>query len=504
MAHIVGPPVVKYACTCGLLKPISTLYFCRYCCQLRCGFCVCHEVDSHFCGKCCENLPSSEARLKKNRCGNCYICPSCQQELSTRIGSKGPANPEDPKSAPKKMYYLSCLYCRWSSRDVGMPDQSAATGGWPDRENVHANRLQEIIEMYRAVVLAEKQQKEKDKKKQRGKYLSYTDRTGVTAAALRKRIGLPADIQHSLLKGKPKEPEPALAKEEVEDLPEELLTKPINLMEVTTIDQRLLQPDLQPTTVDMLFPVHKQLSIKRSLRCRSCEHNVSKPEYNPNSVKFKIQLFTYYHVPEIRIVTVEPLRAGRSSELIIKFTNPTQHQTTITFLPLDLSSEVIEDSYKKEETAESLLAALSLTEKPPLVSLSSQPSSLLSLSSRQPSITIKPRDIVQEVNADVGIPSSKVILPPRDDAAEYDDSGDTHNIQDDPKLVVWRKSNKAFVKLLVTPKETLELNAEVVVGFTMQHIYTNTISTTVENKEPDKRNHNVRVFLTLGNLVGSE
>jgi dynactin-4 len=316
---------------------------------------------------------------------------------------------------------------------VGMPDQSAATGGWPDRENVHANRLQEIIEMYRAVVLAEKQQKEKDKKKQRGKYLSYTDRTGVTAAALRKRIGLPADIQHSLLKGKPKEPEPALAKEEVEDLPEELLTKPINLMEVTTIDQRLLQPDLQPTTVDMLFPVHKQLSIKRSLRCRSCEHNVSKPEYNPNSVKFKIQLFTYYHVPEIRIVTVEPLRAGRSSELIIKFTNPTQHQTTITFLPLDLSSEVIEDSYKKEETAESLLAALSLTEKPPLVSLSSQPSSLLSLSSRQPSITIKPRDIVQEVNADVGIPSSKVILPPRDDAAEYDDSGDTHNIQDDPK-----------------------------------------------------------------------
>jgi hypothetical protein len=72
------------------------------------------------------------------------------------------------------------------------------------------------------------------------------------------------------------------------------------------------------------------------------------------------------------------------------------------------------------------------------------------------------------------------------------------------RLVVWRKSNKAFVKLLVTPKENLELNAEVVVGFTMQHIYTNTISTTVENKEPDKRNHNVRVFLTLGNLVGSE
>ena len=55
----------------------------------------------------------------------------------------------------------------------------------------------------------------------------------MTAAALRKRIGLPVDIQHSLLKAKPKEPEPAIAKEDVEDLPEELLTKPVNLTEGT-------------------------------------------------------------------------------------------------------------------------------------------------------------------------------------------------------------------------------------------------------------------------------
>lgn len=24
----------------------------------------------------------------------------------------------------KKMYYLSCLACRWTSRDVGIPDQT--------------------------------------------------------------------------------------------------------------------------------------------------------------------------------------------------------------------------------------------------------------------------------------------------------------------------------------------------------------------------------------------
>lgn len=62
----------------------------------------------------------------------------------------------------------------------------------------------------------------------------------------------------------------------------------------------------------------------------------------------------------------------------------------------------------------------------------SQPSSLLSLS-RQPSVTIKPRPITQEYNADTTIPTSSFVLPPRDDAAEYDDSGDTQNIQDDTR-----------------------------------------------------------------------
>lgn len=50
------------------------------------------------------------------------------------------------------------------------------SGGWPERENVNANRLQEIIDMYKVHMLIEKNQKEKDKKKQRGKYSSITVR----------------------------------------------------------------------------------------------------------------------------------------------------------------------------------------------------------------------------------------------------------------------------------------------------------------------------------------
>lgn len=54
------------------------------------------------------------------------------------------------------------------------------------------------------------------------------------------------------------------------------------------------------------------------------------------------------------------------------------------------------------------------------------------------------------------------------------------------------------------PKDDLSLGTEVVTGFTMQHVYTNTIATTVENKEPQKYDHKIKVFITLGVLVGSD
>lgn len=44
MSHVLEPNVVKFACFCGHLSPITKLYFCRHCLKLRCGFCVCHEV----------------------------------------------------------------------------------------------------------------------------------------------------------------------------------------------------------------------------------------------------------------------------------------------------------------------------------------------------------------------------------------------------------------------------------------------------------------------------
>ncbi|EDS26551.1 dynactin P62 subunit [Culex quinquefasciatus] len=60
-----------------------------------------------------------------------------------------------------------------------------------------------------------------------------------------------------------------------DELPEDFLTKPIQQKIITTRQQRLAQPTKQPFTMNKLYPQHKRLSIKRSLRCRQCDHNVT-------------------------------------------------------------------------------------------------------------------------------------------------------------------------------------------------------------------------------------
>lgn len=156
-----------------------------------------------------ENIPSSEAKLKKYRCNKCFECPSCQHTLSARATTIQISKPEpsatevdakantDPVAAAaasaeaekaaklttRKMYYLSCLACRWTSRDVGLPDQTngelsalfrygfwtnsdcecfflAATGTWPESEYAFATRFSCLMEYYQNVVLFEKQEKQ--------------------------------------------------------------------------------------------------------------------------------------------------------------------------------------------------------------------------------------------------------------------------------------------------------------------------------------------------------
>lgn len=188
----------------------------------------------------------------------------------------------------------------------------------------------------------------------------------------------------------------------------------------------MLQPDWQPATVDKLFPSHKSLLVKRSQRCRTCEHNVSKPDYNPNSTKFKIHLLACYHIPDVRLFTVEPLRKGRQCEMILKLSNPTPHETTITFLALPTPEE---EKLEIEEQISQSFEVMEKRDEPRSLGRES----LLTSFTKQASLPEDPRPVDCKVNCDFLLPKVSIVIPPKDDAAEYDDIGDVQSFQDDPK-----------------------------------------------------------------------
>jgi len=295
--------------------------------------------------------------------------------------------------------------------------------------------------------------------------------------------------------------------EDVEVLPiDELFgDTPVNMNQVTTLDQRLVQLDVQPVSSKDLFPRHKYLMIKRSQRCRKCEHNLSKPEYNPTSIKFKIQLAAYYHIPEVIIYKLAPATSfspGSECHFVLKLSNPTQHPTNVEFLDL---KEFFKAKKAKEE-AEVLAkeGSKESNEKPESEQdkeNSGPTSRIQSTFLRQPTLVQASSNHEVRPNAKLVIPKApNVYLPPRDDAAEFDDSGpDLRGIVDDVNLVGWRKGNKAGIILSAIVDKDVKEKDEITVGFALKFIYTNTVPA-LEQREVQTSEIIAPVYITLGTV----
>ncbi|XP_014681564.1 PREDICTED: dynactin subunit 4-like [Priapulus caudatus] len=434
MATYMNIERVKYMCSCDKWTAFSLLYFCKHCLKLRCSKCVTHEVDNHYCPNCLENMPSTEAMLKKNRCSSCFDCPCCQHTLSTRattllVGATSPTSPdssasqpsgaaeEAPPATPKKVYYLACGFCRWTSRDGGLQDQPVASGGWNEEENPHNQQISNLVEYYQQMALVE--QVERDRKRtpsRRRALLQHADKYGLTSVVARHRAGLSPHSPSSLKKGedaKLVELEASEASDDIALLSEDYYNKPVNLNEVCTIGQSISQPELQWDTTSKLKPHRKTLLVKRSKRCRECEHNLIKPDFSPSSIKFKIQLIAIYLVPEIRVVPGVQLHPKKESRVILTLSNPSQYEMHVIVLPSELPEDV--------------------------------------------------------GNCKVVLPKTELVLAAKDETAEFDDAGEPpRDYKDDPQVVVFRKANKLGFVVKITPNESAK---EAWVSFMIKYDY---------------------------------
>lgn len=405
------------------------------------------KVDTPYCPNCLENMPSAEAKLKKNRCSNCFDCPSCGHTLTTRATSTSVPDPEDPnKTTPKKMYYMVCGFCRWTTRDVGIQDKPVASGGWEDLENKDTKQIFSLLETYEKIAQKEKAEKERKKYVRRRSYLSYAagmDKYGMVSVAAKRKQGNLAnlsikeneEVSFSMVK-------PSETVKTFDPLPESIFTEPIQLDKMSTISQRHASADFQPGESSALYPLHKHLLIRRSLRCKECEHNLSKPEFNPISIKFKIQLIALHHIPEIKIFSLPELILKKECKVVLTLTNPSAYNCSISFLQPDPK----EDNFS---------------------------------------------------NAKVELPKHPIVVAQRDDAALYDDGSQGHEaFKDDPSVIAYRKSNKVGFFMKVKPQNPDE---DVKLSFLLKHEYRNTaIALPSENQEPQIASLQHQVFINLG------
>lgn len=302
---------------------------------------------------------------------------------------------------------------------------------------------------------------------------------------------------------------PSVATDEVDELPDDIFTKPINLKSITTLKQRLQHPSNQPAVVKNLYPQHKSISIKRSLRCKQCEHNVIKPEFGPAVIKYRIQLFASAHMPDIRLIKCPRILAGASEHFTIqlKLTNPTMHDMTITIMDLPT---VEEETFIIDELRKSFEKNASITSASATITTTPGGSLLTSPLSRQQSIIVEElRAVTQPTNATIVIPDSSFVLNYRDETAEYDEEEQIK--REEHKFIVWRRSNKVTIELLVNPQTNLlKVGDDVIVGFTMQYTYVNTVvsnvgaDTSTGGSDKEKHALNARVYVRLGEVEANE
>lgn len=360
--------VVQYKCSCDNYRRLNCTYFCRHCMALRCRSCVAHEVDSQYCQHCLEYIPTIDPKFQMNKCASCYQCPSCQHLLSTSVLSISPPV-NDPQQQPdeivKRTCQLICEFCRWSS-DTFIIEGSRVTSNLADFEVQNTKRIGDIISFYKAI-----SQKEKaDKKKRR-----FHSRSGNTMELL-KKYGIDNTLSPQLFKSlsrrttsydktspatkynleqKTKEEvaievfEPAVAKE-----PEQLdkldieyyYKKDFNLQEISSIEQRLAQVEIQPERVADFKPISKSLSVKRSLRCKECERNLCRSEYSPVSIRFKIQSAAFFHIPELRLRSdTFPMKLKLDEYNIVEFVLQNQTLSNVKVKLDKISDENSDESY---------------------------------------------------------------------------------------------------------------------------------------------------------------
>ncbi|KZM20005.1 dynactin complex [Ascochyta rabiei] len=344
------------------LYPLEQLLYCEDCQQLRCPRCILEDTLSWYCPSCLFEVPSSVVKSDGNRCTrNCFHCPVCTAPLA--VHSLDTPDPPSPTGGPYILACPHCHWSTAETgieldKHTGIHAQLSriANGGRPlpahkDRDKDRDARLKELDEQ-RLSRLSRLSRPPTDDAPTPGTTTDDAPTPGTTTATTAadtptrddRFASLSAFYRTQIEAHTPSNPFAAhdmtfsspstysrimtlystTAKSKKREKPPPMREAAVALeglslhdpaADTAAIDrlkthgwpatlspaQKLAQMDPRLHFDHELRPVPTLLCTKRSKRCRSCRHILSKPESKITSTRYKIKLLALNHIPRISI-----------------------------------------------------------------------------------------------------------------------------------------------------------------------------------------------------------
>lgn len=180
------------------------------------------------------------------------------------------------------------------------------------------------------------------------------------------------------------------------------------------------------------------------------------------------------------------LKAGQSTQIQVKFINPTMHDMTIAITELPTSAE------EHDEIA-ALQTKFNQQLNTGTPQATSSPFNTIAPTAGHVQV---PKPVNVQLTGTVQLPDEPFVVHRRDDTTEFDAE---LKIQNEPRFVMWRRSNKVAIELTVHPLDA-KPGDDVVVGFRIEHNYKNTFPNTTDKKEPQEHLLTSRVYLKVGTI----
>ncbi len=331
------------------LYPLEHLLYCEDCLQIRCPRCVIEETLNWYCPNCLFEVPSSVVKSDGNRCTrNCFNCPVCISPLIVNLLD----NPDAHQGVPDR-HILACPYCHWSTIETGIEFEKhtgvysqiarIANGGKPiptskerDKERERHKELEARQRDSKNPLSPSSDSTAMDVERYEpptrddlfsnlGAFYKAQLESQTPSNPLEMNFSSPSaysrimNLYSTNTAKKQKRNKPAPMREAASELEGLAIHDPAadnaaierikrgGWGSTLSPAQKLAQLNPHTQFDDELRPIPTLLCTKRSKRCRSCRHILSKPESKITSTRYKIKLLALNHIPRLSIRALPPV-----------------------------------------------------------------------------------------------------------------------------------------------------------------------------------------------------